>query len=233
MELLQATRRAFEEFGPFDDGSGHDLRESLPAASERVRIVVPSCVAVSLALVSHGVTFTVQATGAEFAASDGGQHLEGGVCVAAAQHGAGAGMRFDPTCENHWVASASVEAAPGVAATLTLPILAGGAITGTVDLYAATRQAFAGVHEQVADLFDAWAPGATSNADLGFTTRLLAQQAPVVLRREAVVEEAVRMLAARHGLAELQARVLLGHAAARARSSVAAVARAYLDIESR
>ena len=61
--------------------------------------------------------------------------------------------------------------------TVTLPVLAGGAVVGSINLYAASAEAFVGHHEAIARIFDAWAPGAVTNADLSFSTRAVAEQA--------------------------------------------------------
>ena len=79
----------------------------------------------------------------------------------------------------------------------------------TVNLYGDAADTFQDRHRQLADAFGAWAPGAITNADLSFSTRTQAQQAPVRLgerlsrRRHRHHRSAARHLAGR-GAAQLE-----------------------------
>lgn len=87
-------------------------------------------------------------------------------------------------------------AATGILSTLSLPIMTDGQVTGSINLYRGSSQAFTGHHEQLAEIFGAWAPGAVTNADLAFRTRLTAAQAPRLLRERTRIDTAVGILAA-------------------------------------
>ncbi|MCW2813693.1 MAG: hypothetical protein JWN84_1148 [Nocardioides sp.] len=231
MEPLPETRRALDDFGPFDDGDGNDLLEELRQAAQQVRDVVPSCVGLSLGLMTNGVTFTLVATSDEVAALDGVQYLDGGPCVASAHEGEPLTYEVgDPTDENGWTTFARAAAAHGISATLTLPILEDGRVIGSVNFYAAAPHAFDGHHERLAAIFDAWAPGAVTDADLGFETRRTAERAPEVLAEEMTVSQAVGLLMSLRGLDASGARALIEDAATRAGVSAAAVARDVIDI---
>ena len=80
--------------------------------------------------------------------------------------------------EDTWHLLAMASAARCIVSTLTLPIVKDGRIAGAVNLYGASRQAFTGHHEALAEIFGAWAPGAVTNADLSFSTRRDAEEAP-------------------------------------------------------
>jgi hypothetical protein len=68
----------------------------------------------------------------------------------------------------------------------------------------------------VAAIFGAWAPGAVSNADLSFSTRLEAARAPEHIRERNRVKTGVGILAASLRVELVEARRRLHEAAARA-----------------
>lgn len=192
MEPIPETVRAVEDYGPFIEG---DLIKQLKAQAERVKAVVPDCVGLSLARIEDSVTFTLVATSQEIAAFDGLQYVGGGPCVAAVEQSQVIEYQTeDPLDEQSWQLFAQGCGAAGVMSTLSLPIPAGDVVVGSVNLYAATPDAFTGHHEEVAAIFDAWAPGAITNADLSFTTRATAQGAPQQLGEDVSLQIAVGIL---------------------------------------
>jgi GAF domain-containing protein len=112
-----------------------------------------------------------------------------------------------------------------VASTLTLPIVEDGVVVGSVNLYGGSGRAFTGHHEAIARIFDAWAPGAVTNADLEFSTRQKAEQAPQQFRDEHDIGIAVGILVSEQGLDAANARDRLDQAAARAGVTTAQLAR--------
>ncbi|WP_295658554.1 GAF domain-containing protein, partial [uncultured Nocardioides sp.] len=118
--------------------------------------------------------------------------------------------------EQGWQLFADASAANGIATTLSMPILDDGAVVGGVNLYGATRRAFEGHHEQLAEVLGAWAGGAVTNADLEFTTRIDAESAPAVLRGARQVDVALGALAEALQISVDEARERLDQAAARA-----------------
>lgn len=229
MEPIPASSAACDEFGPFADV---DLLQQLSSRSDRVRAIVPDCVGLSLASCEHGVTLTLVATAREIALLDAVQYMSGGPCVDAVRaervvtfaHG-------DGLDEEAWQHFARATAASGVASTLTLPILAGGAVVGSINLYAASTDAFAGHHEAIARIFDAWAPGAVTNADLSFSTRAVAEQAPRKLQQDLDVQVAVGILATARGIGLKEALDELHEAARRAGVSKPDLAASLIEIE--
>lgn len=214
MEPIPETSEAVDEYGPFHED---DLLDELRRRSARVQRLVPSCVGLSVASHRAGVTFTLVASATEIALLDGVQYVGGGPCVAAVEAEqvldyADPGL-FD---EAGWHLFARATALADVASTLTLPIVAAGSVTGSVNLYAATPAAFNGHHDEIARIFDAWAPGAVANADLSFSTRRLAEQAPGKLRGEYTVAVATAFLVEDHGDTAEAAREELRQAAVRA-----------------
>jgi hypothetical protein len=97
-------------------------------------------------------------------------------------------------------------------------------VKGSVNLYASAPRAFVDKHEAIAEIFEAWAPGAVSNADLDFDSRTVAQQAPRLLCEEMRVQVAVGILMMIRRASLEEARDLLRDAARRAGVAEAAVA---------
>lgn len=213
MKPIAETTEAIEEYGPF---SQTDLIDELRDRAARVKELVPDCVGISLASSTHGVTFTLVATDQEIAALDAIQYLFGGPCVGAAE-----GERVieydvaDALDEGQWQHFARATSAATVASTLSLPVIADGTVVGSVNLYAASAKGFAGLHAEIARIFDAWAPGAVTNADLSFSSRELARRAPHLLQEELDIQVAVGILVG-HGLDLDEARERISEAARRA-----------------
>ena len=228
MEPIPETSEAIEEYGPFLDNG--DLVDQLRAMATRVEELVPSCVGLSLAYREHGVTFTLVASDEVIGALDAMQYVDNGPCVAAlAAEEVQEYAIQDMLAEGEWQLFAQASAAAGIASTLTLPILVDEQVVGTVNLYAATPDAFAGHHDEVAAIFSAWAPGAVANADLTFETRRTAQAAPAILLDEMRIQVAVGILVVSERVSVATARVRLREAAERAGVSETTIARAIID----
>ena len=229
MDPIPQTSEAIDEFGPFFD-DGDELLERLRDMGRRVRQVVPDCVGLSLASREHGVTFTLVASDTIIAALDGLQYLDGGPCVTAVDEERV--VQFpdeDVLGEEAWRLFARGTAAAAVASTLTIPLMVGDEVKGSVNLYAASPNAFTEVHEQVAEIVGGWAPGAVANADLSFSTRRTAQEAPRLLFEEMRLHIAVGILVASLGISVEEARERLRESAARAGVDQTAMARIVID----
>ena len=216
MEPIRETVDAINELDA--SVADEDLLTEFKGMGVRVREIVPACVGVSLAYLTHGVTFTLVATDEEIATLDAMQYLGGGPCVDAVKDPPQI-LQTDPSDlldETDWQFLARASAASSIASTLTLPILSGESTIGSVNLYAATPDAFTGHHEAIADIFQAWAPGAVTNADLTFRTRVEAEQAPRRVEERARVDTATGIIAARQGVDLETARERLADAARRA-----------------
>lgn len=230
MEPIPQTTEAIEEFGPF--GYDDDLLERLHAQTDRVQEVVPDCVGVSVTSVADGVTFTLVATHLEAGLLDALQYVEeNGPCIDAVREADVLECDSEQILdEEEWRLFASGTAALGVASSLSLPILEDGAVVGSVNLYAASPRAFTGLHEEVAAIFDAWAPGAVTNADLTFSTRRRAEQAPEALRAGLRIEIAAAIIAARRGVDLDAGNRLLNEAAQRAGVSATRLAETVIEL---
>lgn len=228
MEPIPETLEAIKELTRYGDT---DVAVSLLQMSRAVRESCPQCIGLSLAVVADGLTFTMAATDREIALLDSLQYLDGGPCVAAAD--TGSSLAYSSTSalsEEGWHLFATATAARGVASTLSLPIIRHGRVVAGVNLYGATRDAFDGRHEKLATACGAWAPGAVTNADLPFATRLAAAEAPRRLRDQDVVDQAVGAIAATQGVHVAVALERLEAAAERANITLASAARAILPL---
>jgi len=215
VEPIPETLRALDDLDAHVDDVA--LSTSLASATETARRVAPGLVGVSLASRELGVTFTLVASDEEIATLDAVQYVSSGPCVDAID--LGHGITTSPgglLSESRWHAFARASAAAGVQSTLTLPVVVDDEVVATVNLYGAASDTFVDRHQQLADAFGAWAPGAVTNADLSFTTRAVAREAPVRLEESALLDAATGLVAAQRDIPVAQARADLEDAARRA-----------------
>ena len=233
LEPIPETRLAINELEPSDDID--NLLLDLLDQGRRVRDLVPDCVALSLATLAQGVTMTLVASDRDIAILDALQHLDPDPSAdpVAAPRVASPEAHEPGTMtewESRWQHTAENTSALGVRSTLTIPIMVEDAVVGSISLYAATPRAFVGLHPQVAEIFRAWAPGAVSNADLSFTTRDQAREAPRILREAARIDAAVGLLVSTLDIPERDARRRLHDAAVRGGVEVVQLAEALLGL---
>lgn len=228
MEPIPETTAAINELNPMvtDD----DLLDQLVDTSERVRQIVPDCIGLSVTMLLHGITFTLVTAAADLAVLDAIQYLDGGPCVQAVDDGTLIAADIESMDEEGWHLFADATAAHGVRSTLSMPLMAGDEVIGGVNFYGASRHAFEGHHEELAEAVGAWAGGTVTNADMSFDTRLAAQRAPEILRQAAEVDVALGMLAALLGIGVDEAHERLQSSAARAGTSESEVARMLSEV---
>ncbi len=228
MEPIPETLEALDELDASLDEA--TLLNQLLAVSRRARQLVPGLVGVSIASREHGLTFTVVASSEEVAALDAVQYLASGPCVDAMELGHGVATPDGLLDEARWQEFARASAARGVRSTLTLPVVSQGTVVSTVNLYGHAEATFNDQHHVLADVFGAWAPGAIANADLSFSTRTIAERAPLQLREAATVDAATGILAAERNLTVTQAREHLEDASSRAGVPVFTLAKVVLHL---
>jgi GAF domain-containing protein len=229
---MEPIPETLEALGELDAYLGSDtLLEQLTRTADLAQSLAPDLAGFSIASREHGITFTLVATDDEIAALDGVQYLTTGPCVEAAHDGHGmATTAEDLFSEPRWRALAQASAAAGVRSTVTFPIVDGDEVIGTVNLYGRSDDTFDGKHALLATVFRAWAPGAVTNADLSFSTRRLAEQAPTVLREDALVEAATGILASSREISLEAAREQLEDSAARAGVPVSKLAELIVEL---
>lgn len=230
MDPIPPTADALEELDNIGETSA---RAELTAMAERVVALIPSAVGLSLTLLSDNITLTMAASNLETKILDAVQYLHGGPCMTAVAENAV--VDLDPEHvldEERWGLYARASAVHGVQSSLSLPIVdPHGVVTGGVNLYASTPRAFEGHHDQVARFVRAWAPGAVTNADLTFSTRLAAAQAPTALAELSDLDYAAGIVAARNNIEIDLAQQHVADAAAQAGTSVLDLARTIIRIE--
>jgi GAF domain-containing protein len=228
VEPTPETFEAIQELSKYGDT---EVADELLEMGRRVRQVVTETVGLSLGLVEDGLTFTLVSSDETIAGLDAAQYVDGGPCVAAAhQHEPVAWTKDDPLDETHWQLFAEASASAGIASTLSLPIMRHDRVVGGVNIYASTPDAFAGRLEQLAEVCGAWAPGAVTNADLSFSTRLAAAQAPEQLRGQDSVDQALGIISTAQRIDISAATERLREAAARAGISETQAARAIIGL---
>jgi hypothetical protein len=230
VEPIPETLAALDELDIDMDDTA--LTGGLVATADRAREIAPGLVGASLALRQLDVTFTLVATDEEIATLDAVQYVSSGPCVDAIDLGHGiatspAGL-FD---ESQWRDFARASAAAGVHSTLTLPVVdPDGDVVATVNLYGSSTDTFEGRHEPLAEVFGAWAPGAVRNADLSFSTRTAADEAPALLEQLALLDAATGIIAGLREITVTEARWQLEDAAQRAGVPVARLARVIVGL---
>jgi len=215
MEPIPETSEVLEELANVgEDGIAKDLFRM----GRLARDVVPECVGLSLALFRYGLTFTLAATSDQIAGLDAVQYLDGGPCVDAAHEGRDLEVDQDELLgESQWQMYSQASAAAGVASSLTLPLLdTHGTVIGTINLYASTLNAFHDRLDRLAQLLGASAAKAVSNADLSFSSRLEAAEAPGRFADQRDIDVALGMIAESQHVNMATARERLRAAASRA-----------------
>ena len=231
LEPIPETREALAELVAVEDP---EMDEVLARMARRAQAIVPELVGLSVGMVEEGLTFTLVASNSALASLDAAQYLDDGPCVEAV----GQAPREiatdieDLLDEGRWRLFAEASAAAGIASTLSMPILRDDKVIGGVNLYASTPDAFTGRHERLALALDTDPATAITNADLSFSTRLRAVEAPSRIRDTAIIDTAVGVLSAVLGIALDVARERLRRAAAQAGIQEAFLARVLLLVQS-
>jgi hypothetical protein len=109
-------------------------------------------------------------------------------------------------------------------------VLQDGRVVVGVNLYASTPDAFDGRHDELAEVCGALASGAVTNADLAFTTRFRAAEAPDRLRDQNTVDRAAGVLMSERSISADEAVHQIRRAAHRAGITDTDMARAILGL---
>ena len=153
---------------------------SASAPSVRVQDLVPDCIGMSVAMLEDELVVS-GGDGCRDRRPDSMQYLADGLCLEAVREQRLVELNgAEVLDEEEWRIFALASAASAVASTLTIHRHGrpGGRQCQPVR---GSGHAFTDVHEQLAELLGAYAPGAVENADLSFSTRRLAEDAPVRL----------------------------------------------------
>lgn len=209
--------------------SGQEVPD-LQKLADRVEMMVPQCVGLSVSYPAEPLTFTLVSASSPVAQMDALQYLAGGPSVSAVSEEMPREWRADDVLdEEGWRLFARGEAAQGVASTLSLPVRDCRGVVACVNLYASTPDAFQGHVDELASACGALAVDAVSNADLAFSTRLEAATTAVRLAEQDELDLAVGVVAARLEVSTDAAERLLREAALRADVALPHLARVVID----
>jgi GAF domain-containing protein len=210
-----------------------EIVEGLATLVQQTRIIVPELSGLSLGRVEDGLVFTLVASSVDVAAIDAAQYLDGGPCVEATAEATIEAWTLpadaqDLHDEQRWATYVRATAAAGIASSLSLPVMSDGRAIGSVNLYASTPDAFDGNHAELAKVLGASVTEVVANADLTFSTRLQAAQAPVRLAYHDI-QIAVGIIAERLKVNVEDARERLADSAERAAITQLEAARALIE----
>jgi GAF domain-containing protein len=197
VDLLPESRAALDEYFDF---SQPDLTDALMGLGKAACRAVPDVVALSLHVVEDDITFMLVAAG--LSGSPSADPLPSHRDAQPPPDG-------DPLDEQRWLGLARDSSAPGIASSISLPVLQRGQVVWQICVYASTPEAFVGRHHELARVLGAWDVGAVTNADLTFATRDDAEDAPRRLHDLRVVDVAIGLQAGRHGITVEAARLEL------------------------
>jgi len=168
--------------------------EPLEAILERLvhiaRQVLPITVEASITLLSRDDATTVASTDEVAVKLDERQYDdERGPCLDAAA--AGERIRItDMRSEPRWPRFAAAAANAGVLSSLSMPLPIQRNVTGALNFYATSVDAFSEETVELAEMFAAHAAVAVANAHLYETTAALAEQMKEAMANRAVIEQA-------------------------------------------
>ena len=232
LELSPVTesRDAFDWLGAFGND---EIEQSTRLMSARVRELAPECIAMSLTFTDDGLTFTLMSDRPGVGLLDAMQYLDGGPCVSSVSRERIEATSELPTDEGRWQLFAQAEAVTGISSTLSLPVMRDGRTVGGVNLYGSTSTCFDGRHEALAEACGAWAEGAVTNADLGFTSRVRAAATVDRLHDLGRIDVAAGIIAEHQEIELSVSRSRIRDAAARAGVTEAEFANFILDAHAR
>lgn len=227
MEPVPEMRRALDGIAIFP--SDPQLAMSLQATTDNVKSAIPECAGLSISLVRNEVeALTFVRTDALTGVFDAVQYLADGPCETTVR--TGEVVRIDDVLtDDNWPLFAQVSAAGGIRSTLSLPLRRGPRVVGSVNAYGDVPLAFTGKEADLADAFGVHIQAMIRNADLSLQSRNgAAAHVPGHQADQSVIDEALGVLVASHGLDPKTVERRLEAAAERARISPLNVARAIL-----
>ena len=123
MSLVIESRVALDWLS--SHGQNRHIETALTRMAGRVLAIVADCIALSVTLLDGDLTFTLLAGSCDAALLDALQYVNRGLCVQTVDDGLVIATQGLPTDEGRWHLLARGWAPPGVASTLSLPILIG------------------------------------------------------------------------------------------------------------
>jgi GAF domain-containing protein len=218
----EGAQRALDEHGVFP--GEHHLFIELRRKSNDAKNDLQGCVGLSISLArAEALTFTFVRTDALPGVLDAMQYLDDGPCETTIRTGEEIGID-DVLAEDRWLLFTRVSAATGIRSTLSLPLYRGPVVVGSVNIYGDVEGAFTGMEAGLAATFCAQVQAIIGNADLSTTPIRIASPTTTPSEEENLIDQALAVLADKHGVPAETARQRLAEAAGRARTSKTEVA---------
>jgi transcriptional regulator with GAF, ATPase, and Fis domain len=190
------------------------------------RDAVTPAVEVSITLMSEGRGSTAAYTGSLAVALDEQQYGRGyGPCLDACDSGEVLSMA-DAAAEDRWPSFTARAVELGVLSSLSVPLPVQDAVTGALNLYAATPRAFDDAAVHAATTFAEHAAVAVANARSYESAATLIERMRRAARTRSVIDQAKGILIGRHGMsaeAALDVLILVARQSDRRLSDAAAV----------
>ena len=198
----------------------------LRTRSNDARTSLQGCVGLSISLArAAALTFTFLRTDALPGVLDAMQYLDDGPCETTIRTGEEIGVD-DVRAEDRWLLFTTVCAATGIRSSLSLPLYRGPVVVGSVNIYGDVERAFTGEQADTAAAFGAQVQAIIGNADLSTSPIRIASPSTPPPERDALIDQALSVLAPNLGVPAEAASRRLAEAAARARTSTTEVASA-------
>lgn len=205
------------------------LTNKLAAVADLAQLALPDCDGASIALIVEEATFTGASSSQIAIEADMVQYRHGeGPCLSAVDEASV--VRIDLLSHDERFEHFAPEAMEiGVESVLSIPLLEGEVVVGSMNLYSSKPAAFSGdAADQVAHL-SAYATGLISGSHLYRSTGNLLQRLMEVVDDSAQVEIAVGVLIVRQDMTASQAWEHLMDLAAASGASIIATARQLID----
>jgi GAF domain-containing protein len=203
-----------------------DMDDVLATVVSLARDAVPPAVEVSITLKAEGKGSTAAFTGSLAVALDEQQYGRGyGPCLDACDSGEVLSVD-DATAEDRWPAFTARAVELGVLSSLSVPLPIQDAVTGALNLYAATPHAFDDAAVRAAATFAEYAAVAVANARSYESAATLAERMRSAARTRSVIDQAKGVLIGRHGMSAedaLDVLILVARRSDRGLGDVAAV----------
>ncbi len=219
---------AFAELGRIKLGD-RSMEQVLSRVAELTKTVLPGVSDVSVTLIRDGRGTTAAQTGAMATALDLSQYSSGeGPCLDAAVHHT-VNVIPDMAEELRWPDFVASAAAHGVRSSLSVGLPLHDDVTGALNIYSDTVDAFSDDAVERAQAFASYAAVTLTNASLYAAAAALAEQMTQAMASRAVIEQAKGILVAQRRITPDEAFAILSAASQAANRKLRDIAQAMVD----
>ncbi len=219
---------AFAELGRITLGD-RSMEDVLTQVAELARTVLPGVSDVSVTLIQGGRASTAAQTGPIAVTLDRSQYDGGeGPCLDAAVHQS-VNVITDMASEPRWPAFTAEAMSSGIRSSLSIGLPLHDDVTGALNIYATTPDAFDDDAVERAQAFAAYAGVTLTNASLYAAAASLAEQMTQAMASRAVIEQAKGILVAQRRVSPDEAFTILSAASQSANRKLRDIAQAMVD----